>query len=198
MADDVSSGSSRGAGGPSGEGADDSPPRRDRRAEMAALVRTIQEDVERREEAVAVERRRRSRNRRIVYPALGLALVLNILVLVAPPSWVIPPPPEPPTAEEEELALRLAVYLQGQKLKAYERDNGRFPPDLQAVRSPGREGEGPFPGVEFQYRTTPRGTFELLGEKGLHRVVYTSIQDPEEFLGGAWGVLVGSVPGREE
>lgn len=85
---------------------------------------------------------------------------------------------------EEEASLRFAMYLQAQRIKAFQQGAGRLPRELA-------EAGQPLPGMS--YRPLSAGTYELEGATDRVRLTYRSDTPLREFLGTGADVLDESV-----
>lgn len=128
----------------------------------------------RREEA---ERRRRQK-RTGPYWAVAALAVLALWLWVFPPAFlrVQPPPPQPVVAQES--ALRIAMYAQAQRIRAFREETGRLPDRLE-------ETGPPLPGMT--YRRLAPGLFQLTGETRDVRLTYRSDLPLDEFLASGAG-----------
>ncbi len=141
--------------------------------DVASLVRTIQKDAAEREQ-VRRTPSPRGRQSRWWYFALVFTLGANLYVWIGQPDWVVGAPTGPQTAAEEEGILRFRMYVQGQRVEAYWRENGAFPERLEDT------GE-PLEGMRYQ-RTGP-DSWELLGEMGQAGLILRSSMSMGEFIG---------------
>lgn len=103
----------------------------------------------------------------------GLALVSAWLWL-APPSWIGVAQPEPRPIVEEEAALRFAMYVQAQRIKAFRLGTGRLPREIE-------EAGPPLPGMS--YRLIDAETYELHGATDRFALTYRSDHSLQEFVG---------------
>ncbi|HUG39188.1 MAG TPA: hypothetical protein VMM12_01820 [Longimicrobiales bacterium] len=111
---------------------------------------------------------------------VAVLVVITAWVWVVPPGWLVPPAPEPPPVAEEEASLRLAMYLQAQRIRVYAMEHGRPPESLA-------EAGEPLPGM--QYLVIGPGVFELTGATERVRLTYRSDQPLREWVGTAADVL---------
>lgn len=117
---------------------------------------------------------------RLKLAALLALIVVTVWLWVLPPSWLIPSPPAGPSVAEQEAGLRFGVYLQAQRIRAYELEHGSLPETL--------EDAGPsIPGVS--YAVLGSGFYELTGETDRARVTYRSNQPLREWVGAGATVL---------
>ena len=92
------------------------------------------------EQAVRTEARRRRRTeptttwRRVI--ALVVLTVTALYLWIASPAWLAPPPPPPVPVERIEAGLRLAVYLQAQRVRDFRAERGRLPAVLEEAGEP--------------------------------------------------------------
>lgn len=127
--------------------------------------------------------RRRKRGLGVRHALFLLALVGTVYVFSGGPLWLQPPPPPPPTAEHLDASLRLALYLQGQRIESFRQREGRLPESLAEVG-------GGLP--EIRYSRTERGTYHLAGVTDDRTLFYSSSlsQTPVEFLEDAEDRLI--------
>lgn len=140
-----------------------------------ALLEVLEQQAQRAHEGPE-HRRRRSYGPILLVVLIGVTAWLWIL----PPAWLIPPAPEPQPIEAEEAALRFGMYLQAQRIKAYELRHGRLPETL------GEAGEG-LPGAS--YRVLGAGVYELTGTTDRIRLTYRSSQPLREWVGAGADVV---------
>ena len=133
--------------------------------------RTQKEQDEAREVA---ERRRRQDERRRPYWLVGVLLLITAWLWLFPPSSLRVDPPEPQPIQQEEEALRFAMYVQAQRIRAFRADNGRLPDRLE-------EAGPPLPGM--RYTVLADGLYQLTGETDRLTLTYQSDLPLEEFLG---------------
>lgn len=154
--------------------------RADRAKEVAQLVRSIQEQAEEKEFIrLAPGPPPRSP---VWYAVLVLLVVLNGWVWIERPAWLVGERPSVQSPEERERALRFHMYVQGQKIEAFRRAEGRLPASIE-------EAGTPVPGTRYQ----PSGlrSWEILGEEGTLRLLLRSSQPADDFL-GAYEPLLGT------
>ncbi len=147
-----------------------------------ALAAVLRDQEERAEAARAVEARRlrRTRIRRSVLVAAWAGMAY---IWLAPPSWTKVKPLPQPTMADEARALRVAVFLEAQKIEAYRQERGRLPWVLAET--------GPaFPGLE--YRRKDNRFYELSGTSDRVQLRYDSGTSPLQFVGSAANVLDGA------
>lgn len=160
-----------GKGGPTGPGG--TPGAAPRKDDVASLVRTIQKDVAQREEAMRVSVHDRYRSK-WWYAALVLAIAGNLYIWIGRPTWIVGDSLEPATALEAEGILRFRMYVQGQRIENYRRQNGVLPARLEETGTP-IEG--------MRYQQTGPESWELLGVSGPVSLILRSSQPMAEFLG---------------
>lgn len=107
-------------------------------------------------------------------------LALSIWLWVLPPAWLIPPPPAPRPVAEEEAALRFGMYLQAQRIRAFELREGVLPVTLD-------EAGEPLPGMS--YTLVAPGIYELTGRTERVRLTYRSDTPLREWVGPGADVL---------
>lgn len=148
---------------------------------LAAVLRDQQRRAER--EPVAAPKPRNERARMV---AFVVSLAVAVYVWFGSPSWAQPYVPPAPTPVEEEAGLRMAMYLQIQRIEVFRDETGRLPLSLDEA------GER-LPGVEYQQITGE--VYRLRGHTDGLRVTYVSAQPPHEFLGNAHRIVLPR-PGR--
>jgi len=149
-------------------------------AEVLRHQRERAQAQERAWEVLAREERRRGFGiRHLVFAA---ALLVSGYVWLAAPSWAGMDAPAPPTAQRLDASLRLALYVQAQRVEAFVAEHDRLPRTLEEVGPP-------LPGI--RYTPTPRGTFHLLGTNGDRSLFYSSslTLSPAAFLGASEGTI---------
>ena len=111
---------------------------------------------------------------------------VTVWLWVLPPAWLIAPAPEPPPIEEEAAALRFTMYLQAQRIKAFQLRTGRLP---EALAEAGQE----MPGMG--YRVLEDEVYELTGATDRVRLTYRSSEPLGEWVGpGADVVNEAAIP----
>ncbi len=149
-----------------------------------ALVAVLRDQAERVEAARAAEERTRKRTR-IRRGVLTVVWAAMAYVWLASPSWLAVKPPPVPTVADEARSLRVDMFLQSQKILAYQKQHGRLPYVLAEA--------GPvFPGMRY-HRKDSR-FYELFGTSARVRLEYDSETSPLAFVGPAAGVLEGKSP----
>lgn len=146
---------------------------------LAEVVRHTHERSEARRSATA--QMRRQHDQRGVGPRHGvfaLVLVATLYVWLAAPGWASFDRPEPPSRLHREASLRIALYLQAQRIEEFRMRNGELPDSL-AQTGP------PLPGV--RYEKTDLGTYHLEGQNDTLALFYSSSARTSlrEFLRGA-------------
>ncbi len=113
---------------------------------------------------------------------LGVNLaVFAVYLLIAPPEWVTVHPIEGPPPQQQEQSLRLAMYLQAQRIEDYRLRHDALPERLEDAGSA-------VPGV--QYHRQGR-TYQLVGTSGEAALVYDSSESLADFVGTAVNRLAG-------
>lgn len=143
---------------------------------LAAVLRDQKERAAR--EPVPRPSPRKQRGRLVTFL---VSLVVTVYVWFGSPSWAQPYVPPEPTPIEEEAGLRMAMYLQIQRIEVFRDETGRLPLSLDEA------GER-LPGVEYEQITGE--VYRLRGRTDGLRVTYVSAQPPHEFLGGAHRVVL--------
>lgn len=111
-------------------------------------------------------------------PAGSIVLLVLVLltawVWIIPPAWLVSPPPAPVPVQEEEAALRFGMYLQAQRIRAFELAHGALPESLAEA--------GPsLPGM--RYVIVEDGIYELSGSTDRVRLTYRSSDPLREWVG---------------
>ena len=141
-----------------------------RRNEVDDLVRTIQSDATRKQTGSKSQGPRKRSP--LLYGALAVLVLANAYVWIAQPAWVTGGSGIT-TVEEAEGLLRFRMYVQAQRIQAYQRQHGTLPESLDQT------GE-PFEGIT--YRRTGSDSWELVGELHGARLVLPSSMPIQEFV----------------
>lgn len=148
--------------------------------EAADAVAAVLKHAQERDEA-AQKKDRRKKDPKWMLP-LGLNLaVLALYLLIAPPQWVTVNPITAPDSTDQLESLRIAMFLQVQRIDAYMLVHGELPPTLEAAGSP-------MPGVE--YIPQGSGRYQLVATEGDQTLAYDSIDSTDELLGTSAGRLL--------
>jgi hypothetical protein len=109
-----------------------------------------------------------------------VVLILLVLAFVAllwqGDSWLGPKPPPAETPRQVENALRLGMYLQAERIKAYRIHTGQLPDKLD-------DAGPPVPGI--RYHKLDDGTYEINGRNGPVTLTYRSDQPAVRLIGDA-------------
>ena len=169
----------------------DPPPDRDasrkpgRETDVAALVRSIEQTAQEKEQALGAKRQ--ERRSRVWHVLLVLGVLANAYLWIGQPAWLGLGGSGTPTVEEEEGMLRYRMYVEARRIDAFQREHGEPPESLEAL---GSSTEG------LHYRRTGPDGWELMGEEGRASLVLHSAQPLDDFIGvgapGAQTVEVGS------
>jgi hypothetical protein len=125
------------------------------------------------------ERQQRKRRRGPVWP-VAVLLVITAWIWLFPPGFLrMDPPPRQPV-EQEEAALRFAMYLQAQRIKAFVLANDRLPASLE-------EAGPPLPGM--RYTVLHADLYQLTGATERVTLTYRSDLPLGEFVGSGADVL---------
>lgn len=100
--------------------------------------------------------------------------VITAWVWILPPRWLVPVPPPAQTVAEEDAALRFAVYVQAQRIRAYQLERGFLPESLD-------EAGDPLPGL--RYMVLGPGLYELTASTDRQRLTYRSDEPLREWVG---------------
>lgn len=124
--------------------------------------------------------RRKEETRAAPYVLIGVLLLITAWLWLFPPAILSLDPPPPQPVEQEEAALRFAMYLQAQRLKAHRLETGSYPERL--------EDAGPsIPGMRYTLLT--RGLYQLTGETDRLRLTYRSDLPLDDFVRSGAGVI---------
>lgn len=143
---------------------------------LAEVLRHEEEREQARLRASRVMQKQQQRGLGVRHGVFLLALAATLYVWIGAPSWARVDSPPPPTAAHREASLRLAIYLQAQRVEMYRERTGELPERL-AQTGP------PLPGI--RYTRTPRGTYHLEGQNDTLALFYSSssLTPLSEFLG---------------
>lgn len=120
------------------------------------------------------EARRRQDRRQPPYWIAGILLLITAWLWLFPPALLRVEPAAPPPIEEEEAALRFAMYLQAQRIKAYRLETGAYPDQLGDA--------GPvLPGM--RYALLADGLYQLTGVTDRLTLTYQSDLPLDDFVG---------------
>jgi hypothetical protein len=89
-----------------------------------------------------------------------------------------PPPPQP--LAQEEAALRFTMYVQAQRIKAYQEEHGQLPGTLD-------EAGPPLPGM--RYTVLHPDLYQLTGQTDRLTLTYRSDLPLQEFVGSGADVI---------
>ena len=159
--------------------------------ELSRALEEVLRHEERRSQAQREAQRHMQRQqRRGIGPRHGvfaLALAVTLYVWIASPAWARVDRPPPPTPEHREASLRVAIFLQAQRIEAFRDRTGGLPEELE-------ETGPPIPGIS--YARTPRGTYHLEGQNDTLALFYSSsaLTTLPEFLGEAERLVVSGSP----
>jgi len=151
-----------------------------------ALEEVLRHEERRSQARREVHQRMQRDQRRGLGPRHGvflLTLAATLYVWLAAPAWARVDRPPPPTPEHREASLRVAIFLQAQRIEAFRDRTGRLPEELE-------ETGPPMPGIS--YSRTPRGTYHLEGRNDTLALFYSSssLTTLPEFLGDAERLVV--------
>lgn len=142
------------------------------RDEAAALVRTIQMNAADKARSQQAPRAQKPRSP-LLYVILVLAAFANAYVWIAKPEWLVGDASQLDSPSEREGVLRFRMYVQGQRIEAYLRENGVLPDRLEQTGPP-------FDGMRYQ-RTSPT-SWELMGELDDAQLLLRSSESMTDFL----------------
>jgi hypothetical protein len=151
--------------------------------ETADAVAAVLKHAAEREEAAHKKSTPKKQPRWMLPVGIQLA-VLAVYLLISPPAWVVVHPIEAPDPAVAEQSLRVAMYMQSQRIEDWRIKNGRLPTTLAEI------GASVTPGVEYQIVGTNQ--YRLVGTNGPEAsLVYDSTESPDDFLGDAAAKLAG-------
>jgi hypothetical protein len=114
---------------------------------------------------------------------LGIQLsVIAVYLLAAPPKWIVVNPIPDPDPTEAVEQLRVAMYLQAQRVDDYKNRHGQLPDQLSDAGSP-------IKGVEYHKRGM--SSYQLVATVGEEALVYDSNQPSAEFAASVANRLSG-------
>jgi hypothetical protein len=141
-----------------------------RHHEVDDLGRTIQKETVRKQ----AEKKPQGPRKRspLLYLALAVLVLANAYLWIAQPAWITGGSGIT-SVEEAEGLLRFRMYVQAQRIQAYQQQHGTLPESLDQT------GE-PFEGITYQ--RTGSDSWELVGELRGARLVLPSSMPIQEFL----------------
>jgi hypothetical protein len=143
-----------------------------------ALVQIMEQQAaqsERDRELEAYERALRHRRQSLVPPWVAVVLAIIVVWLwLFPPGFMRMDPPPPQPIEQEEAALRFTMYLQVQRIRGFQQEQGRVPATLE-------EAGPPLPAME--YHRLGANLYQLNGVTDRLRLTYRSDLPLDEFVG---------------
>ncbi len=158
------------------------PEQETKRALYEAFDQVLREGVEGHPPLASASAGRRPRRRSRLLPlSLALLALLGGYVLVARPDWLFPPAPPAEPATVQEAGLRIAMFMQVQRVEMFRGANGRLPATLEESGGALRN---------LSYHPTAAGTYRLEGTAGAVTLSYASTESLSDFLGNSYGVLV--------
>lgn len=143
---------------------------RNRRDEVRSLLQDLDAQVKK---PPPEPTRGRRRHRGSLYVILGILVLAGAWIWIAQPSWIVGDRGGIRTVEEAEGLLRFRMYVQAQRIHAFQREHDRLPETLADT------GE-PFEGI--RYVRTGDGGWELIGELRGARLTLSSDMSIAEFL----------------
>jgi len=154
-------------------------PTPEKRALLEAYEVALKAGSEREAAAAAAPPPRRRRS-----PVLILSLVLLGLTLaylaIARPAWLAINRRIPESAEVQDASLRLGLAMQAQRIRRFQRANGRLPATLAEAGAP-TEG--------IRYEPVPPAAFALHGENGAARLTLRSTDSLDAFVGRSFQII---------
>jgi hypothetical protein len=125
-------------------------------------------------------KRQRRRPSRVPPWATILLAIATLWIWLFPPAALRVDPPPPPPIEEETAALRFTMYLQVQRIRAFQEANDRLPVRLE-------EAGPPLPAVE--YHRLSDDLYQLNGATDRVLLTYRSDLPLDEFVGAGADVV---------
>ncbi|MFO7895075.1 MAG: hypothetical protein R6U63_15280 [Longimicrobiales bacterium] len=139
-----------------------------------------------RDRALEEAERQRSKERRGPYWPVVVLLAITAWLWLFPPAFLRLEPPPPQPVAQEEAALRFTMYVQAQRIKAFQEENGRLPGSLE-------EAGPPLPNMRYTVLHTD--LYQLTAMTDRVTLTYRSDLPLSEFVGsGADVVDVNQLP----
>lgn len=163
-------------------------------SEHAKVLAEVMEDQKRRKEARDATKTTREDERSDTSFFVQVGLLVSgtffFYLLFFSPTWIAPDPAPEITAERTEDSLRFYLFMLARQVDAFQEENGRLPESIDEI--PATK-----PGTEY-VRLTARD-YRIRYTDGQVTVTYESSQDPDDFLGGAEGSVLGGgrSPGQD-
>ncbi|MFW5947177.1 MAG: hypothetical protein ACOCUW_01685 [Gemmatimonadota bacterium] len=145
-----------------------------------ALLEVLEREKTRAQEEREWEARTRRQQGRRPYWPLAVLLAVAAWLWLFPPAFLRIEPPPPPSIEQEEQALRLTMYLQVRRIRAFAEETGRLPETLDQAGPP-------LPGME--YALLQPGLYQLTGVTDRLTLTYRSDLPLRDFAGDAVDLL---------
>lgn len=146
------------------------------KANVAALVNEIMEEVRKNAEEPAPSKPRRVPS----YLVAGIVVALCAWAWIAPPPWLVPRPVSAPSREYREASVRVALALHAQRIEAYRSSHGHLPRSKQEV------------GIatdQIGYDRVDSLTYELTSRVDGQPITYKSSQPRDRYLAEAMTAL---------
>jgi len=156
-------------------------------SEHARIVAEVLEDQARRSavrEAADVSQAEESDKPFFLQVGLLVAGTFFFYLLFFSPAWIAPTASDPISAEATEDGLRLAIYTTASQIEEFRSQQGRLPRSMEEL-SLSREG--------VTYERVDAETFVVLATTGDTTLRYESTEPLDEFVGNAWGRVLGDV-----
>lgn len=147
------------------------------RREVDELVETIRNETRERSggQRAGKGSGKRGIRPRLLYVLLVLAVVGNAYFWIGQPAWLTGDGSGVSTVEEAEGLLRFRMYVQAQRIHAFQREHGTPPVRLEETGTP-------FDGIRYE-RTGP-DSWRLVGELRGAQLLLTSDMAIRDFLQG--------------
>lgn len=154
------------------------PSGRDRRQFLQDVEDVIRSEVTR--QAAAREATPRRRRPAVAWACAAALVAVAAWAAVARPAWLLPDRPPEESAELRRASLRIALYMDAQRVKLYRSEHGVLPATLAEAGSPNSV---------FRLERGPEPEFTITGASGADTITLRSDQPEQEFLGNSFALL---------
>ena len=154
-------------------------PTPEKRALIEAYEKAVKAGAER-EASAATPGKPRSRRRPLLIVSLMLLVLTLAYLAAARPEWLAMNRRLPESAAVQDASLRLALAMQVQRIRRYQRANGRLPATLA-------EAGGAADWI--RYERFPPAAFALHGENGAARLTLRSSDSLDAFVGNSFQII---------
>jgi hypothetical protein len=154
-------------------------PTPEKRALIEAYDEALRAGAERQaaEARPAVPQRRR---RPLLVVSLVLLALTAVYLVIARPEWLTLNRRPVESAAVQDASLRLGLAMQAQRIRRYQRENGRLP---ETLADAGAAADW------IRYERFPPDRFALHGENGAARLTLRSTDSLEAFVGNSFQVI---------